>query len=160
MFLVSRNINFLLSEGSLNITTDTATGFLTSHEDYNFRAGSSYNYQNKPLQLTMNIPSASTKLRIKYISFVIGNVEIKICQEENTKEDTSKDQFSIHNGNTLLYGCGGGKDTPSDNIFDIISHMNTLHFQLKVSSSSAGYPGFLMKYEGKQNYIFIFLSQP
>lgn len=98
--------------------------------------------------MTLNIPPSSTKLHMKYIRFSIGSNTVQNCQEEGYKNNNNHALFSIYNGDVPLYACGGGKDIPSDSSFNIISHKNTLQFVL-TARSSIEYPGFLIKYEGK-----------
>lgn len=76
------------------------------------------------------------------------------CETTDKKNDTKLDQFSIYNGGTELYGCGGGQDIPSENTFNIVSDENTLIFNLTArSNNQENYTGFLISYTGKPNPV-------
>ena len=131
----------------MNITDRNPSGFIASHDTFNYATNFNYPKDANNL-LKLSVPTQTTKIEIEYIFFNIGT-EIEDCASNDNKADVTLDQFSIFNGDIELYGCGGGGYTPSTTTFDIKSNDNTILFTLIEQSEGEKFAGFLIKYKRK-----------
>ena len=131
----------------MNITDRNPSGFIASHDTFNFATNFNYPKDANNL-LKLSVPIQTTKIEIEYIFFNIGKA-IGDCASEENKGNGNLDQFSIFNGHIGLYGCGGGGSIPSTTTFDIKSPENTIQFTLIEKSEGEKFAGFLIKYKRK-----------
>lgn len=135
-----------MREGGDTLTvTDKSSGYITSHEEFNF--GLTFFDIGQDYMLTLGVPTTAVKIKIKYISFNIGGETVSKCEGDG-KMNTGLSQFTIVNGDTPLYGCGGGGKNPSQNEFNLISKSNAVAFRLNTRGTTP-YSGYLIKHESK-----------
>lgn len=75
---------------------------------------------------------------------------------ESSRNNVSNDLFAIYNGDSILYGCGGGIMWGSDTkmTFNLSSPDNSLKFMLNSRPVSNPWRhGFLIKYEGESRHV-------
>ena len=124
-----------------------SSGFITSHEEFNF--GRSMYNSMKDYSLTLNIPLLAVKIRLQFIYFNIGNEFVSNCTKTGIKNSAALSQFTIRNSNVYLYGCGGGKATPDATEFGLTSNENKVQFRLQTNQQDSLYGGYLVFYESK-----------
>ena len=138
---------------TIHTTYHKNTGFIMSHEGFNF--GSRYQ-MNAAYNLSIITPPVTSSVELRFEHFMVGLDNVQTCESQESQADPSKDLFSIYDGNNKLYSCGGGIIWGSKTrmAFNLTSTQNRLRFLLHAwSTSTTSYHGFLIEYNSKWTYL-------
>ena len=135
-------------EGNNYDIGENSSGYIMSHEGFNFGINSKTHYQvGHNYTLTLRTTVLSVAIKLKYISFFLG-LE-RVCEADAAKLFISLSLFTIKNGEIPLYACAGGGSKPGETEFHLKSRQNSVQFRLLTRNAAEGFGGYLIHYESK-----------
>ena len=149
IFLVSTRLVALApwQQRVVKITNENSAGYIMSHDDFNF--GFVTLPKNTNFSLTLDLPPATTSVKLRLIHFLIGHNRRALCESEASRYDNNNDHFTIRSGGAELYRCSGGVIWGKDEMLTFNDiRGGKLSFTLN-TASNISYAGFFIRYDGK-----------